>query len=140
MFEKILLAVDGSDHALNAATVAGNLARSEPSTALRVLTVYETVPKYLGQKEQESIIAAHMRESERILAEARARIGKTPCAVETEVLSGPPAETIIEAALDQKADLVVMGSRGLGLLAGLLLGSQSQKVATHAPCPVLIVR
>jgi nucleotide-binding universal stress UspA family protein len=47
-------------------------------------------------------------------------------------------EAIIEAAMDGKCDLIVMGSRGLGRLAGLLLGSHSQKAATHAPCPVPI--
>jgi nucleotide-binding universal stress UspA family protein len=40
----------------------------------------------------------------------------------------------------RKADLIIMGSRGLGTLAGLVLGSQSQKVISHAPCPVLVVR
>jgi nucleotide-binding universal stress UspA family protein len=40
----------------------------------------------------------------------------------------------------QKSDLIVMGSRGLGRLAGAVLGSNSQKVVSHAPCPVLIVR
>ena len=140
MFERILLALDGSDHALHAATLAGNLARSEKAISLHILTVYDSVPGYLGQKEQQNLIAAHMKESERILAEGLARIGVLGAKVETEILSGSPAEIIVEVAKERKADVVVMGSRGLGRLAGMLLGSQSQKVATHAPCPVLIVR
>ncbi|HUX40185.1 MAG TPA: universal stress protein [Rectinemataceae bacterium] len=140
MFERILLAIDGSDHALRAATLAGNLARSEKSVSLHMLTVFESVPNYLGEKEQQTLIAAHMKESERVIAEGLARIGVLGAKVETEILSGSPAETIIEVAKDRKADVVVMGSRGLGRIAGVLLGSQSQKVATHAPCPVLIVR
>jgi nucleotide-binding universal stress UspA family protein len=43
-------------------------------------------------------------------------------------------------AVTRASDVIVMGSRGLGTLAGLLLGSTSQKVVSHAPCPVLIVR
>lgn len=140
MFERILLAIDGSDHALRAATLAGNLARSEKSVSLHMLTVFESVPSYLGEKEQQTLIAAHMKESERVIAEGLARIGVLGAKVETEILSGSPAESIIEVAKDRKVDVVVMGSRGLGRIAGVLLGSQSQKVATHAPCPVLIVR
>ena len=140
MFGKILLAVDGSDQSLHAATVAGNLARSEGSTSLHVLTVYDGIPSFLGEEEQQRLIAAHMKESETVLADALERIGKVKATVETEVLSGSPAEAIIEAARDEAVDLVVMGSRGRGTLAGLLLGSQSHKVANHAVCPVLIVR
>jgi len=140
MFGKIILAVDGSDHAFHAATVAGNLARSERATSLKVLTVYDSVPSYLGEPQQNSLISAHMREGEGVLANALQKIGEVPCAVDTEVLFGSPAEKIVDAAKDGKADLVIMGSRGWGRLAGMLLGSQSSQVVTHAPCPVLIVR
>ena len=50
---------------------------------------------------------------------------------------GHPAETVVDQA--KGADLVVVGSRGLGGFRGLLLGSVSQQVAHHAPCPVVIV-
>jgi nucleotide-binding universal stress UspA family protein len=69
------------------------------------------------------------------------KIGDVPCEVHTEILEGSPAEAIIEVANTSKSDLIVMGSRGLGRLAGLLLGSTSQKVVSHAPCPGdLIIR
>lgn len=57
--------------------------------------------------------------------------------VETVVEEGPAAEVVLEAA--KGADLVVVGSRGRGGFAGLLLGSVSSQVAHHAPCPVVIV-
>jgi nucleotide-binding universal stress UspA family protein len=60
--------------------------------------------------------------------------------LKTEVLEGSAAEAILEVASTRKSDLIVMGSRGLGTLSGLLLGSQSQKVVQHANCPVLIVK
>jgi nucleotide-binding universal stress UspA family protein len=46
----------------------------------------------------------------------------------------------VQVATTRKSELIVMGSRGLGRLEGALLGSNSQKVVSHAPCPVLIVR
>ena len=67
-------------------------------------------------------------------------VGDVPCEVNTEIIEGDPATAIIDVAATRKSDLIVMGSRGLGRLAGLLLGSTSQKVVSHAACPVLIVR
>ena len=58
--------------------------------------------------------------------------------VEPVATEGPPANVLIEAA--KGADLLVVGSRGHGGFVALLLGSVSQHVATHAPCPVLIHR
>ena len=52
---------------------------------------------------------------------------------------GDPAEVLIETARRKRADAIVMGRRGRGRLAGLLLGSVSQKVASLAPCTVIVV-
>ena len=68
---------------------------------------------------------------------ARAK-GTTPIAAEPSF--GDPAQEIIAAAGDRQADLIVVGSRGHGRLAGLLLGSVAQKVVSLAPCPVVVVR
>lgn len=61
------------------------------------------------------------------------KVKVTPLAVE-----GPPAPSLIEAA--QGADLLVVGSRGIGGFTALLVGSVSQYCVTHAPCPVLVHR
>jgi len=53
---------------------------------------------------------------------------------------GEPASKIIEVANNWHADLIVMGSHGRGKIQGLLLGSVSQGVLHHSPCPVLVVR
>jgi nucleotide-binding universal stress UspA family protein len=60
--------------------------------------------------------------------------------ISTRSLTGDPAEKIIALAKDLHPDLVAIGSRGHGRLAGLLLGSVAQKVLAHAACPVLVVR
>ena len=60
--------------------------------------------------------------------------------IATNSAFGDPAEQIIALAKERQADLIVIGSRGHGQLAGLLLGSVAQKVLAHASCPVLVMR
>jgi nucleotide-binding universal stress UspA family protein len=59
--------------------------------------------------------------------------------VEQRVLEGGAAGVLVELARDEHADLLVVGSRGLGGFAGLLLGSVSAALAHHTPCPLAIV-
>ena len=140
MFNHILLGVDGSVHALHAAKTAGDLARTVKSNILRIVVAFDPVPPYLGEPNLQTVISARMKEAETILQKALEAVGKIPGEVHTEILEGSPAEAILDVASTRKVDLVVMGSRGFGRLKGLLIGSQSQKVVQHAPCPVLIVR
>jgi nucleotide-binding universal stress UspA family protein len=79
-------------------------------------------------------------EAQAILQKAQKVIGSVPAEINTEVIEGSIAEAIIDVACVRKSELIVMGSRGLGRLAGAVLGSNSQKVVSHAPCPVLVVR
>lgn len=139
MFKNILLAVDGSSHALRAARVGADLARSLQAN-LRVVIAYDPVPPYLGEPQMSVAIHARMEEAEKILQAALDEIGTIPGELKTEVLEGPPAEAILAVAETRKNDLIIMGTRGLGRLTGMLLGSQSQKVVSNAPCPVLLVR
>ncbi len=60
--------------------------------------------------------------------------------IKTEVLDGDPATAIIKAARDWGADMIVTGSRGLGDLKGLLVGSVSHKIAHHADCTCVAVK
>ena len=72
-----------------------------------------------------------------LLAEARSLAGDE---IETVLAFGPPADVISRRAADSGADLIVLGSRGLGTLERLVMGSISAAVARQAPCSVLIVR
>jgi nucleotide-binding universal stress UspA family protein len=56
------------------------------------------------------------------------------------LIQGRPADKIVEIASTRDIDLVVMGSRGIGGIKGMLLGSVADRVADHAPCPVMIVK
>ncbi|HVL27620.1 MAG TPA: universal stress protein [Acidimicrobiales bacterium] len=73
---------------------------------------------------------------ERVLGSATSASG--PVEVGTTVVRGAAAETLLDAS--EGADVLVVGSRGRGGFRGLLLGSVSQQCASHAPCPVVIVR
>jgi nucleotide-binding universal stress UspA family protein len=140
MFEKILLAVDGSDHALRAANIAGDLARAMKSEIVRIVVVYGKIPSYLGEPNMQAAIDSRLAEANGILNLAISALGAIPGEIHSELIEGSPAEAIIDVAITRRSDLIVMGSRGMGNLAGLFIGSTSQKVVSHATCPVLIVR
>jgi nucleotide-binding universal stress UspA family protein len=132
MFENILLAVDGSDHSLKAAKLAGNLTRLSGGT-LWAITVYEKVPSYLSEPNLSNVIAERTEKAEENLDEATKEIGKIPENCESEILSGDPAETILQVVDVHNIDLIIMGTRGRGGIKSLLLGSQSHKVVSTPP-------
>lgn len=139
MFKKILLGVDGSDHALRAAKVAGDLARIT-NADLIVVTAFDPIPSYLGEPNLQEAISARLHEANQVLENGIKAVGEIKGELTSEALEGSAAEVILEVARVREADLIVVGSRGLGKLSGLLLGSQSQKIIQHATCPVLVVR
>lgn len=139
MYKKILLGVDGSHYSLKAAEAAAELARCT-NAELRIVVAHATVPAYLGEPNFQHAVTARLKESRSVMDEAVKAVGDIPGEVKTEILEGPAAEVILRVADVRESDLIVMGSRGRGTLRGLLLGSQSQKVLQHAPCPVMIVR
>jgi len=139
MFKNILVAVDGSEHGLKAAKMAGDLARRLQSD-LWVVVAYDPMPSYLGHPYLLEAINARMVHSEAILAGAIAEIGEIPGGLKQEILEGPPAEAILAVAETRSVDLIIMGTRGLGRLVSAMVGSQSQKVLANASCPVLLVR
>ena len=139
MFKNILLGVDGSEHALHAAKVAGELARQLGSD-MWVVACFDPVPAYLGEPNLQHAVNLRLQQAEEVLAPALEEIGKIPGLLRKEILEGPPAEAILNVAQARDNDLIIMGTRGRGQLAGLLLGSQSHKVITHASCPVMLIR
>ncbi len=140
MFENILLAVDGSEHAWRAARMAADLARTVQARTLRVVVAFDPIPPYLGEPNLQFAISARLKRAEEILQQALEVVGQLPAEVRTELIEGPAAEAIINVAATHRSDVIVIGTRGMGTLRGLILGSTAQKVVSHAPCPVLVVR
>jgi nucleotide-binding universal stress UspA family protein len=85
------------------------------------------------------LIEEQTRRGEEMLTAARSILGEG-FEIQSELLFGSPAERILEYAESKGCDLIVMGTRGRSGLAGLLLGSQVQKVIAHSTCPVLAVK
>jgi nucleotide-binding universal stress UspA family protein len=138
----ILLATDGSAGAERAAEVAATLAKAVGGQ-LFILTVGGSLStdemKDLARAEG-NVGDALDALADQILAHARQRAERAGVSdIRLEAGWGDPAEVIIETARRQQADAIVMGRRGRGRLTGLLLGSVSQKVASLAPCVVVLV-
>jgi nucleotide-binding universal stress UspA family protein len=74
-----------------------------------------------------------------VLDDARQKLGNTTLDVHEELQEGPEAESILSVAENRQADLIVMGTRGLGAVKGLLLGSVSRKVIHYSSCLVIVV-
>ncbi|NOZ73598.1 MAG: universal stress protein [Chloroflexi bacterium] len=139
MFQKILIAVDASQAAQEAVKCGQELAKL---TGAQVILVHAhpKVPEYLGEPGLSETIARHVEKAEEILEPAAEALKSEGINVDLEILEGPPADAILRVAEVQNVDLIIMGARGLGTVASLLLGSVSQKVMAHATCPVMIVR
>jgi nucleotide-binding universal stress UspA family protein len=138
-FRRILVAVDGSDHAFDGVRVAARLAAAL-SGQLTLMTAYHAPSDALGEPNYSRALGEALGAAQRLLEEARGVAlnagGPEP---QVEWLAGPPAETIVETARAGDYDLVVMGIRGRGRLGAALLGSVSSSVAAHAGRPVLVV-
>jgi len=139
VFQKILIAYDGSEHARRAARIAGELGRLKNHAELWLVVVVEPIPKDLGEPYADKLIAKRTQEGEELICKAKEFIGEG-ITVNEVLLFASPAESIIEEAKIRKCDLIIMGTRGLGSLRGLLLGSQTHKVISMATCPVLAVK
>ncbi len=140
MFKSIIVAVDGSETSFKAAKVAGDMARCTVPDELMVIVCYEPLLRAGNITELEAEVGRRVFEAREVYHKAVEVIGEIGVRVTPEILEGPAAEAILNVADVRKSDLIVMGTRGLGHLAGLVLGSQSMKVVTNAPCPVLIVK
>jgi nucleotide-binding universal stress UspA family protein len=140
MFKNILIAYDGSEHARKAAKIVRDLAQQQnQEVVFRIVTVMDPSPWEMGEPYLSEYIGQRTAQGQKLIQEATALLSEGSD-IHSELLFGSPAESILQVAETRGCDLIVMGTRGLGLLQGLLLGSQTQKVISHAHCPVLVVK
>ena len=140
---RILFATDGSATAETALEMLLDLRlRSHDHVTVLAVPVrsylgigYDGTGAYVAE-----IAEGEERTAHRVADDAAARLRARNIPAEVTIEDGPPAHTIIEVAQSARADLIVMGSRGLGRIAGALLGSTARAVARHSEIPVLVVR
>ncbi|MGH7180421.1 MAG: universal stress protein [Nitrospiraceae bacterium] len=139
---KTLLAVDGSDNSYEAVHALKYVARAEQLTLLHAIDVsrpaYPMMPK--AAEEIYASLEQSMREDgEWLLDRIQSLLPLDAGPVTKQIRIGSPAEVILSMAEGQKADLIVMGARGLSPVKELLFGSVSHRILTLAPCATLVV-
>ncbi|MEU1709959.1 universal stress protein [Streptomyces sp. NPDC005706] len=138
MSRTITVGIDGSAESRAAAEWAAREALSR-GLAVKLVQVWQPVPEPMAEA---PLLGAgtHQHWTERILREAAdaLRSGHPGLEVSTEQLTGQPAELLTAAA--GEAELLVLGTRGLGGLGGFLVGSVGQSVVAHSERPVVLVR
>jgi nucleotide-binding universal stress UspA family protein len=139
---RILVPLDFSRHADHVLEWAAHLAEEHQSRLL-LLHAYH-LPVEFQQLEgaylPQDFWASVKSEAEQNLGRYAEPLRARGLEVETIVREGYPATVIEEEALEQQADLIVIGTRGLSGLKHLLLGSIAERVVQKAPCPVLTVK
>jgi nucleotide-binding universal stress UspA family protein len=144
---RIVIGIDGSENAEAAAQFVAALP-PDPATAVQLVAVVEplrypaTAPDFLEGALGSNYVAA-MDELRRFMEAAVGRAKHMFPAgfnIETTVAEGAPVDELIKACARTKADLLVVGARGVGAFERLLLGSVSDAALRHAPSSVLVVR
>jgi len=140
---KILVPVDGSENALRAAAFAAGMAAQCAGVQVTLLHVIVPVEKYLKfftdvpMPPMEDDLQKYAADT---LAEAAAPFVNAGLRVDKQIADGDPGPTIARYAGDNGFDQIVMGTRGLGDLKGLILGSVSHQVMHLAKCAVTLVK
>jgi len=141
MFKTILVPTDASEAARRAFIIALELAKKYEARILLLHVVY--TPEALGYTLSSGVtvpqeeVGIYGRE---VLAATLTGIDTGTVLLEKKQKPGHPAAAILEEVKSSEVDLVVMGNRGYGPIAGPMLGSVSQRILSKAECPVMIVK
>ncbi len=141
---KILIGVDDSPHSKAAVEFVRRMAWPVPTHVIVMSVVQSSaivyadayVPAGRGSQSVEEMVRAHQA----IAAGAERALRVEHLGTEAKVLEGDPRTALVQAAKEENADLIVVGSHGRTGIAKLLMGSVASHVVTHAPCSVLVVK
>jgi nucleotide-binding universal stress UspA family protein len=155
LFEKILVPLDGSEHSLRALTIAIQIAKKFDgkitlihvySVTIRPVIMPEpttlTPPMIpaMTPAEVSKAVEATRKAGASILTHGEQKVKAEEVQVETLLKEGHTVQEIIRTAKEGKFDLIVIGGRGISKIRELLLGSVTDGVIHHAPCPVLVIK
>ncbi len=143
-FKNIVIATDGSRYSAAAASEAIGIAKRNGSQ----LTVVAVVPAELAtptdidfaMPQREMLAEKEMHTAEKNAKEVKEAAQKEGVPVQAFVMTGKPADAVVEIAKDKKADFIVLGSHGRTGLEKLLMGSVAERVIVLADCAVLVVK
>ena len=146
---KLVLGYDGSDCSKKALDRAAQLASAMPGSSVVVVYAYEFSVGYVptGMTDSPLMMSAEFDDhvqlvrgfGEQQVAEAAAVLAAAGVTAKTLVHEGRPVEGLLEAAKEQHADLIVVGSHGEGAMSAAFLGSTALKLLHHSDVPVLVV-
>ncbi|WP_419174314.1 universal stress protein [Desulfosediminicola sp.] len=136
---KIAAAIDGSDYSDKVLDKAIEYARLLDA---RILLIYchRKFPKILGHPYRDHIISAIMDETNETVAPFVKKLTESKVPFEERFMEEPAGSMIPQIAECEQCELIIMGSRGLSNIEGLLIGSVTHKVLHIAHCPVLVVK
>ena len=139
---KVLLPADGSPSSLRAAELAVRLLRGEAAAKVLLLNVQPPIMAWeiSPHVTAEMVHQIHEKAGREALKGARAVLDSAGVACEEHLLVGEPAEVIARLAAGERVEGIVMGTRGLGPVKGLVLGSVANKVIHLAEVPVTLVK
>jgi YjbE family integral membrane protein len=144
LFNRILLPVDASDQAARAVEYAVALWRNHPAPESMDIHLMNVQRELSGDVvrfvPKESVQDFHRERSEQALARARGMLDQTGVKYAVHMMVGKPWEVISDYASQNRFDLILMGTRGLGTYTGAALGSVAQGVAQRSTVPVLLVK
>ena len=145
-YKNIVVPTDGSvnskralEHAVLLATsMQASITLVYVANIVSVISNFDQIPNASGYVTEQ--VALDMEEEGKGVLEEFSKEIPPDVEVKSVFEVGSPGPAVLSVAKKYEADLIVMGSRGLGPLKGLFMGSVSSYVVTHAPCPVLIVK
>jgi len=136
-----LIPCDGSDNALRAVRYAASLAKELSDVHLELLTVQDALPQkvHAALSEQE-IERWRAGEADLILQPARQILDANKVQYQVRTLVGSPANEIARHVHETHCDAIIMGTRGLGAVANLMIGSVATKVIHLVEVPVTLIK
>ena len=139
MFDTILHANDGSDHAFSALKLAVAIAKQNNST-LHMVCVEEVPaqPEFIEEIRETTLVSGRRFHS--VIQRAQTIAAQSQLEIKTHVLVGHPVRVIVELAREIPADLLVIGAVGHSGLYTKLIGSRADRIIHLAACPVLVVK
>lgn len=145
MIKSIVVGTDGSETAAEAVRQATELAKSL-GARIYLVCAYEAVPESRLRTERLEVpqdlqwMVNPRADVERVLEAEADALRVAGVWVETLAREGDPADAILDVAEQRRADLIVVGNKGMTGAKRFLLGSVPNKISHHAPCSVLIIR